>query len=292
MKPAPFEYWAPTSVDEALKLLSGFDDPGEAKVMAGGQSLMPLLNLRLSQPQHIVDLNAIDEITSIVRDGDVLTIGAMCRQRTAERSADVQQACPLIVEALRQVGHPQIRNRGTVGGSLAHADPAAELPTVAVCLDAELVVRGSAGERVVAAADFFTGFLSTALADDEILTAVRVRAAAPGSGAAFEEVARRHGDFAMAGVAAYVRLDGEAIAEASIAVSGVDLQPVHALDAQAGLVGQAPTEDAFDAAAAATSAVLDPSSDLHGSGAYRKHVAGVLVRRALQSATNRARENQ
>ena len=292
MKPAPFEYWAPTSVDEALKLLSGLGDLGGVKVMAGGQSLMPLLNMRLSQPRHIVDLNAINEITSIERDGDILTIGAMCRQRTAERSAKVQQACPLIVEGLRHIGHPQIRNRGTVGGSLAHADPTAELPTVAVCLDADLVVRGSAGERVVSAADFFTGFRSTALADDEILTGVRVRAAVPGSGAAFEEVSRRHGDRAMAGVAVYLRLAGEVIAEASIAVAGVDVQPVRARDAQVGLVGQAPTEEAFAAAAAATSAVLNPSSDLHCSGAYRKHVAGVLVRRALQSAVNRAKENQ
>lgn len=292
MKPAPFEYWAPTSVDEAIKLLSGFDEPGEAKLMAGGQSLMPLLSLRLSQPQHIVDLNGIAEMNSIHRNGDTLTIGAMCRQRTAERSDDVRRLCPLIVEALRQVGHPQIRNRGTVGGSLAHADPAAELPTVAVCLDAELVVQSAAGQRVVQASDFFRGFLSTALEEDEILTAIRVRTAAAGSGYAFEEVARRHGDFAMVGVAAYVRLEGASIAEASIALSGVDQQPVRATEAQAGLVGAAPTEEAFAAAAAATSDVLNPSSDLHASGAYRKHVAGVLVRRALQKATARAKENQ
>ena len=289
MKPAPFEYWAPSSVDEALKLLAGFDDPGDAKVMAGGQSLMPLLNLRLAQPAHIVDLNGIAELTAIRRDNGTLTIGAMCRQRAAEQSADVAEACPLMVQALRQVGHPQIRNRGTVGGSMAHADPAAELPAVAVCLDAEFVIRGGAGERVVPASAFFQGFLSTDIGEDELLTAVRITAAPPNSGSAFEEVARRHGDFAMVGVAAYVRLDGDVIAEASIAVSGVDGQPVRASDAGAALAGQAPSEDVFIAAGHATAGILEPGSDLHATANYRKHVAGVLVRRALKAATARAK---
>jgi carbon-monoxide dehydrogenase medium subunit len=293
MKPAPFEYWAPTSLNEAIELLSSLAASGDAKLMAGGQSLMPLMNLRLAQPQHIIDLNGIDEMTSIGRDGDVLTIGAMCRQRAAERSAEVRQACPLLVEALRYVAHPPIRNRGTVGGSIAHADPAAELPTLALCLDAELVVRSSsAGERVIPAADFFTGFLSTALAEDEILTAIRLPAAGPGSGAAFEEVARRHGDFAMVGVAATVRLDGDTITEANIAVSGVAGRPVRAGDAENFLAGQPAGDESFAAAAAPARAGLRPSSDLHASGAYRKHVAGVLVTRALRSATGRARENR
>lgn len=292
MKPAPFEYWSPTSVDEAVKLLSGLDDPGDAKVMAGGQSLMPLLSLRLSQPQHIVDLNAVGELSGIRRDGDVLTIGSMCRQRAAERSADVAAAVPLVVEALGHVGHAPIRNRGTVGGSLAHADPAAELPAVALCLDAELVARGPGGERTITAADFFVGFLSTALTEEEILTAVRFRVDGPGCGAAFAEVARRHGDFAMAGVAAHVRLDGDTIAEARIAVAGVALAPVRAADAEAALAGQQPTDEAFAAAAAAASAALRPSTDLHASSAYRKHVAGVLVAQALRTATDRARSTQ
>jgi carbon-monoxide dehydrogenase medium subunit len=292
MKPAPFEYWAPTSLDEALKLLSGFDDPGDAKVLAGGQSLMALLNLRLAQPAYIVDLNGIAELSSISRDNGTLTIGAMTRQRVAERSADVAAACPLMVQALQQVGHPQIRNRGTVGGSLAHADPAAELPTLAVCLGADLVMRGPSGERTVNAREFFSGFLSTVLAEDEILTAVRIPAAGPGTGSAFEEVARRHGDFAMVGVAAHVQLEGDAIAAASIALSGVDGQPVHAAAAGAALAGQNPSDDVFAAAGAAACADLDPTSDLHASGAYRKHVAGVLVRRALKVATARATENQ
>ncbi len=292
MKPAPFEYWSPTSVDEAVKVLSGLDDPSDAKVMAGGQSLMPLLNLRLSQPLHVVDLNGINGISGISREGDCLTIGAMCRQRAAERSPEVAGSVPLLVEALGLVGHPAIRNRGTVGGSIAHADPAAEMPAVALCLDAEMVVRGPAGERTVPASQFFDGFLSTALAEEELLTAVRFPVDGPGCGAAFVEVARRHGDFAMAGVAAHVRLEGDVIAAARIAVSGVGLTPLRALEAETGLRGAAPGEDAFAAAAAATSAALDPATDVHASGAYRKHVAGVLVRRALGTATDRARGNR
>jgi aerobic carbon-monoxide dehydrogenase medium subunit len=289
MKPAPFEHWAPTSVDEAVKVLSGLDDPGDAKVMAGGQSLMPLLNLRLSQPLHVVDLNGVTGVSDIRREGDRLVVGSMCRQRAAERSPEVAAAVPLIVEALGNVGHPAIRNRGTVGGSIAHADPAAELPTVALCLDAEMVAQGPAGERRIAAADFFDGFLSTALTEEEILTAVRFPIDGPGTGAAFAEIARRHGDFAMAGVAVHVRLSGDTIAEARIAVSGVGLTPVRAADAEAGLRGATPGDEAFAAAAAATSAVLNPATDLHASGAYRKHIAGVLVRRALATATDRAR---
>lgn len=291
MKPAPFEHWGPTSVDEAVKILSGLDDPGEAKVMAGGQSLMPLLNLRLSQPQHVIDLNAVTGISEIRLDGAFLTVGAMCRQRVAERSDQVATAVPLVVDALGQVGHPSIRNRGTVGGSIAHADPAAELPTVALCLDAELVAQGPAGERTIAAADFFDGFLSTALTEEEILTAVRFPVDGPGCGSAFAEVARRHGDFAMAGVAVHLSLAGDTIEQVRIAVSGVGLTPVRAPDAEAALRGATPGEEAFAAAAAATSAGLNPASDLHASGAYRKHVAGVLVRRALATATERATES-
>lgn len=291
MKPAPFEYWAPTSVDEAVKVLSGLDDPGDAKVMAGGQSLMPLLSLRLSQPRHIVDLNTVDGIMQIRRDGEVLEIGAMCRQRAAERSAEVAAAAPLVTDALGHVGHPAIRNRGTVGGSIAHADPAAELPAVALCLDAEMIAHGPAGQRRIAAADFFESLLSTTLADDEILTAVRFPTDSPGCGSAFTEVARRHGDFAMAGVAVHLRLAGGAIAQARIAVSGVGLTPVRATEAEATLRDAEPSDEAFAAAAAATSAALDPTSDVHASGAYRKHVAGVLVRRALGIATDRARSN-
>lgn len=293
MKPAVFDYVSPTSLDEAVAALTSPDDDiGDVKVLAGGQSLVPLLSLRLAQPGRIVDINGVDSLEEITESAGVLTIGALVRQRTAERSDVVRRACPLMAEAIPLIGHTAIRNRGTVGGSIAHADPAAELPTVAVCLDAELVAQGPGGERTIPAAEFFTGFFTTALAEDEILTAVRIRSAGPGTGAAYEEVARRHGDFAMAGVAAAVRLDGDAVAEARIAISGVGPAPVRASKAEAALAGQAADDRTLAAAADAAVADLNPSSDLHGSAAYRKHIAGVLIRRAVATATARARENR
>ncbi|WP_132975423.1 FAD binding domain-containing protein, partial [Pseudonocardia dioxanivorans] len=278
MKPPVFDYVSPATLEEAIQALSAPDD-GDVKVLAGGQSLVPLLNLRLSQPGLIVDINGLDELTGITEEAGYLTVGALVRQREAELSDVVRTACPLLHEAIPLIGHTAIRNRGTVGGSIAHADPAAELPTVAACLDAELVARGPGGERTIPAADFFTGFFTTALAEDEILTAVRVRSAGPATGAAYEEVARRHGDFAMAGVAAQVRLDGDTVAEARIAISGVDLAPVRATKAEAALAGRTVDDSILDEAADAAVADLSPSSDLHGSAAYRKHVAGVLIRK-------------
>lgn len=292
MKPAAFDYVSPTSVEEAVAALADVPDGGEAKVLAGGQSLVPLLSLRLAQPHRLVDINGVDGLADITEHDGVLTIGSLVRQRVAERSPVVAAACPLLTAAIPQIGHTAIRNRGTVGGSIAHADAAAELPTVAVCLDAELVATGPGGERTIPAAEFFTGFFTTALADDEILTAVRVRSAAPGTGAAFEEVARRHGDFAMAGVAAVVRLDGDTVAEVRIAVSGVGLAPVRASSAEAALVGRSLDDATLAAAADAAVADLHPTSDLHGSAAYRKHVAGVLIRKAVRTAADRAREGR
>jgi aerobic carbon-monoxide dehydrogenase medium subunit len=290
MKPAAFDYVSPTSIDEAVQALAD-DEEGDVKVLAGGQSLVPLLSLRLAQPTRLVDINRIPGLGEISESGGVLTIGALTRQRVAEHSDVVRSACPLMAAAIPHIGHTAIRNRGTVGGSIAHADPAAELPTVAACLDAELVATGPGGERVIPAAEFFTGFFTTALNEDEILTAVRVRSAGPATGAAYEEVARRHGDFAMAGVAAVVRLDGDVVAEARIAISGVDLVPVRAGKAEAALVGQVVDDATVNEAAEAGAADLHPSADLHGSSAYRKHVAGVLIRRAVRTAAQRAREN-
>jgi len=292
MKPAVFEYLSPTSVQEAVQILAEPDDVGDTKVLAGGQSLVPLLSLRLAQPGRIVDINRVDALQEITEDAGVLSIGALVRQRTAEHSELVRTACPLMAAAIPHIGHPAIRNRGTVGGSIAHADPAAELPTVVVCLDAELVAEGSGGVRTIPASAFFNGFFTTALGPDEILTGVRVRSAAPGTGAAYEEVARRHGDFAMAGVAAVVRLEADTVAEARIALSGVDLVPVRASKAESVLVGQVLDDATLAAAADEATASLNPASDLHGSAAYRKHVAGVLIRRAVRSAARRARENR
>jgi len=289
MKPAVFEYLSPTSVEEAVQALADPDD-GDTKVLAGGQSLVPLLSLRLAQPGRIVDINRVPGLSEITESDGVLTIGTLVRQRAAEHSDVVRRACPLMAEAIPLIGHTAIRNRGTIGGSIAHADPAAELPTVVCCLDAELVAQGPGGERIIPVAEFFTGFFTTALAEEEILTAVRVRSVAPGTGAAYEEVSRRHGDFAMAGVAAVVRLDGDIVAEARIAISGVDLAPVRASTAEAALVGQTLDDAAVREAAEAGVADLHPSSDLHGSSAYRKHIAGVLIRKAVRTAAQRARE--
>ncbi|MBP2366197.1 FAD binding domain-containing protein [Pseudonocardia parietis] len=291
MKPPVFDYVSPGSVEEAIAAL-GAEGAEETKVLAGGQSLVPLLNLRLAQPARIVDLNGIESLTRITLADGSLTVGALVRQRAAERSSEVRTACPLMAQAIPLIGHSAIRNRGTVGGSIAHADSAAELPTVVVCLDAELVAQGPGGTRVIPAADFFTGFFSTALSEDEVLTAVRVAAAGPHTGSAYEEVARRHGDFAMVGVAAVVRLDGDTVADARIAVSGVGATPVRARAAEAGLIGGTATEDLFAVAAASASAGIAPTSDLHASAAYRRHLCGVLVNRALRTATSRAREGR
>ncbi|SHK52444.1 carbon-monoxide dehydrogenase medium subunit [Pseudonocardia thermophila] len=292
MKPAAFDYQSPTSIAEAVQMLAEPpEDGGDVKVLAGGQSLVPLLSLRLATPARIVDINRIPGLTGISEEGGVLTLGALVRQRTAEHSDVVARACPLMAAAIPHIGHTAIRNRGTIGGSIAHADSAAELPTVALCLDAEMVAHGSNGERTIPAAEFFTGFFSTALAEDEILTAVRVRSVAPGTGAAYEELARRHGDFAMVGVAAQVRLDGDTVTEARIALSGVDAQPVRASKAEAALVGHTVDEQTLSAAADAATADLHPASDLHASAAYRKHLAGVLIRRAVRNAATRAKES-
>jgi carbon-monoxide dehydrogenase medium subunit len=287
VKPPPFDYHAPESLAEALELLATLGD--EAKVLAGGQSLVPLLNLRLARPANLVDinkLNALGEIGSL--DGG-LRIGALVRQRAAERSDLVRQRCPLLAEALPMIGHPQIRNRGTIGGSLAHADPASELPAVAAALDADLVVRSARGERVLKPDEFFVSYLTTSLAPDELLVELRLSAWPVGTGWAFMEISRRHGDFAMVGVASTLRLapDGS-IAAARLAYTGVGEAPIRAHDAERKLVGQPALDSTFAAAAEAATAVLEPPSDVHATAAYRRHITGTLTRRALALATTRA----
>lgn len=287
MKPPPFEYFAPASVKETLDLLREHGD--QAKLLAGGQSLVPMLNFRLVRPGALIDLNGVPGLDGIREEQGMLRIGAMTRQRAVERSAVVRERCPLLAEAMPQIGHVQIRNRGTIGGSLVHADPAAELPAVVAALGGDLIVRGAAGERTIAAADFFVGYLTTAVAADELLVAVRLPVAPPRTGYAFLEVSRRHGDFALVGVAATVTLDGNGICTmASVAVTGVGPAPVMAADAVGALVGQRPGASAFEEAARRVSAQLDPHGDLHASAEYRKHVGGVLTRRALARASERA----
>jgi len=287
VKPPPFEYHAPESLAEGLDLLRRLGEDG--KVLAGGQSLMPLLNLRLARPAHLIDINAFQELSSIQPWDGGLQIGAMVRQRHAERSDLIRQRCPLLAEALPLIGHPQIRNRGTIGGSLAHADPASELPAVVAALDAELVLRNADRERTVSADAFFLGFFSTSVQPDELLTEVRLPAWPAGAGWSYLEVSRRHGDFAMVGVASLLRVDSQgAIAEARLAYTGAAPAPLRAREAERQLVGQPATSAVFADAAEVAARALDPQPDVHASAAYRRHVAGVLTRRALAQAAARA----
>ena len=286
MKLPSVEYEAPATVAEAAGLLAEHQD--EASVLAGGQSLIPLLALRLARPAVLVDINGVAELSGISPANGSLAIGATTREYMAEESAQVTQAVPLLAAALPLIGHEAIRNRGTIGGSLAHADPAAELPAVARALDAEFVVRSAAETRVIAAADWFEGYLATARRPDELLTEVRFPTAPPGTGAAFEEVARRHGDFAIVGLAAQLTLNDGVISDARLAFSGVADVPVRARDAEDLLKGQRPSGELFAEAARVATAAIDPPADLHGSSEYRKKVATALVRRGLKAATGNA----
>jgi carbon-monoxide dehydrogenase medium subunit len=286
VKPVRFAYADPRSVDEALALLAEHGD--EARLLAGGQSLVPLLNLRLVRPGVIIDLNRVAGLDGITLDGDVLRVGAMTRQRRLEKDAGVRARLPLLVEALGFVGHPPIRNRGTIGGSLAHADPAAELPALLVGLGGEVVARGGGGERVIDGAAFFRDLMTTALRPDEILTEVRLRLPSPAAGWAFLEVARRHGDFALAGVAAVVEPGPDrTVREARISLFGVGATPVRASTAERELTGREPTAERLQRVAEIVSETLRPDADLHASAEYRRQVGGVLARRALALAVTR-----
>jgi carbon-monoxide dehydrogenase medium subunit len=288
MKPAPFEYHRPRTLDEALALLA--DHADEAKPLAGGQSLIPAMNFRLATPAVLVDLNALDELAYIQEGPEGLRLGGMTRQRTVEHSAVIAREAPLIAETMPSIAHPAIRNRGTVGGSLAHADPAAELPAVMLVLDATFVLRNRAGSRAVSAGDFFTGLFSTAVGPGELLTEIRIPKTQTRRGFAFQEISRRHGDFALVGVAASASLDERGnCAGARIALLSVGDRPMLAERAAKALEGQPPTADAIKAAAdAAATEDIDPSTDIHASAKYRRQLASVLTRRVLDRAFARA----
>jgi carbon-monoxide dehydrogenase medium subunit len=286
MKLPPVEYEAPTTVAEAVDLLAEHED--EASVLAGGQSLIPLLALRLARPAVLIDINGIDELSGVSAADGWVTIGAVTREYVAEESVTVADAVPLLAAALPMIGHEAIRSRGTVGGSLAHADPAAELPAVARALNAEFVVRGPSGMRVIPAEEWFEGYLTTSRRPDELLVEVRFPAAVPGTGVSFTEVARRHGDFAMVGLAASLVLSGGVISDARLAFAGVSDVPVRAGAAEDLLVGQRPSAELFDEAARRATEDLDPPADLHGSSDYRKRVAATVVRRGLRAAADNA----
>jgi aerobic carbon-monoxide dehydrogenase medium subunit len=285
VKPAAFDYVAPRTIDEAVAALAR--GGSDAKVLAGGQSLIPLLNFRLARPSLLVDLNRIPELSYIRQNEHGVVIGAMTRQATVERASNVAAQLPLLAEAIRWVGHPAIRSRGTIGGSLAHADPAAELPAVAVCLDATLSVVGPRGRRSVVAEDFFQGYLTTALEPDEILVETLLPPLSPATGQAWVEFSRRHGDFALVGVAVSISLDRDSIRSANIVLTGVGGKPVRAREAETLLVGGSLAER-IGASADAARTAIDPDSDIHASKEYRAHLAGVLTERAIRIAYERA----
>ncbi len=284
MKPAGFEYHDPTTLSEATALLGRLGE--DARVLAGGQSLVPLMNFRLARPAHLVDLNRVAELDFLSVEGGELRIGAMTRQRALERSEEAA-VWPLLREAAGFIGHVQIRNRGTVGGSLAHAFPSAELPVAMVTLNAGLVVQGAGGERAVSAADFFLGTMTTTLEPGELLREVRVPAPAAGSGASFREVSRRYGDFALAGAAALVTLDRDgAVTGARLTLTGS--APIRARDAEAAVMGEKPSEALFREAARRAVAGIEQDSDMHASADYRRRACEALARRALAEAARRA----
>ena len=289
MKPAPFEYHRPETLDGALAILA--DLGGDAKPLAGGQSLVPAMNFRLARPAVLVDLNRIAPLAFIEENPDGgLLIGAMTGQRAAERSGTVARRAPLLFEAMPWIAHPQIRNRGTIGGSLAHADPAAELPAVMVALDARFVLRSGTASRTVPAQDFYTGLLTTVLRSDELLTEIRIPPRPASAGSAFMEVARRQGDFALVGVAVELTLDQRgACASARIALLSVGDGPVLATKAMAVLARGVPRAASIEEAArVAAETDVDPPADIHASSAYRRNLVRVLVGRALTQAAERA----
>jgi carbon-monoxide dehydrogenase medium subunit len=278
-------------VDHVLRLLA--DTDREVKVLAGGQSLVPLMNFRLARPRVLVDLNRLSELQYIRERDGWLLIGAMTRQSALERSALVERLAPLLAEALPLVGHLPIRNRGTLGGSLAHADPAAEVCAVALALDAVLVARSGAGERTISSQEFFRGPFTTSLRPDELLTEVRLPPLPRGAGWAFDEVARRRGDFAMVGLASVLQLDpGGQISFARLAYASMGPKPLRAPRGEMALLGEKPTAEVFARAAAAAMLDLDPTDDLHATRAYRLHVAQALTSRVLRRAVERCRGSQ
>jgi carbon-monoxide dehydrogenase medium subunit len=287
VKPPRFAYAAPTTVDEVLGLLRM--EPDDTTVLAGGQSLMPILNMRMAAPSVLVDLNGVAQLAEIDADGDRVRIGAMVRQRTIETDARIARRLPLLPEAARHIAHVPIRTRGTVGGSLAHADPSAELPAAISALDGRLHVRGGDGERVVPAREFFLGPLTTAVDPGELLVAIDVAAPPAGSGWAFLEVARTHGAFALAGVAAVVHVGSDgAIDHAALAMCGVGGAPYSATWLGDMAAGERPDEALFDQVAQRVHDEISPYDDGHATAEYRRRVAVVLTQRALQAAAARS----
>ena len=289
MKPAAFEYIVSDSVDMAVASLA--QAGGDAKIIAGGQSLVPMLNFRLLRPSVLVDINRIPGLAHVREDGNVVRVGALTRHHQLETSPVIAAHFPVLREAMAHVAHLAIRNRGTIGGSLSHADPAAELPMMAMLLDAELRIVSSAATRTVAARDFFRDALSVDLAEDEIVTEIVLPKLPPRTGWGFAEVARRHGDFALAAAAATLSIAADSITEVRIALTGIGRTALRVAAAEKLIVGQTLRADVSNQVVEAVRAAIEPETDLHASSDYRRHLAGVLTSRALAAAWRRARES-
>ena len=288
MKPAPFKYIAASSLDHALSLKAEYGD--EARFLAGGQSLIPTMNFRLARPDVLIDINGLKGLAGVHRpSGEPIRVGALTRYRDLERDRDFLAACTLFAEALPHIAHPQIRNRGTIGGNLSHADPASELPALAVAMEAWMRLKSSTGERRVEASAFFQGALITGIQSNEMLVEIEFPRPDPATGTCFMEMARRRGDFALAGVAAMVSLDeARRCTKMRLALCGVGETPVDASEAAARLIGQILTDEAVEVVAANVQEMIEPSGNVHATSDYQRHLAGVLTQRALGVACKRA----
>jgi len=289
MKPAAFDYVIADSIDMAVASLA--DGGGDAKIIAGGQSLVPMLNFRLIRPSVLIDINRIGDLAFIEEAGKKICVGALTRHYQIETSPVIARHLPVLASAMTHVAHLAIRNRGTIGGSLSHADPAAELPMMALLLDAELHIASASGKRTIAARDFFVGALTVDLARDDIVTEIALPKLPPKTGWGFEEVARRSGDFALAAAAATLTLSAGVISQARIALTGVGPTPVRVAEAEALLVGQALEPGLINRIIDAVRAAIEPDTDLHASSDYRRHLGGVLAGRAVSVAWRRANES-
>lgn len=286
MKPPPFAYLRPGGLAEAITMLAEYGD--QAKVLAGGQSLVPLLAFRLARPQVLIDINECAELEHLALEEGTLSIGSLTRHRAVERFDALGGRAPIVAEAVREIGHVAIRNRGTVGGSIAHADPAAEWPVLAMILDAEFEVVSAAGSRVIPAAEMFAGYFETAMTPAEILTGLRFSLPPPSAGSAFVEVSRRHGDFALSGAGAVLTVEDGRVSDARLGLLAASLTPVRASNAEATLIGQEPTDEVLEAAAAEVDAAIAPLGDVHATSEYKRHLARITSGRALRRARDRA----
>jgi CO/xanthine dehydrogenase FAD-binding subunit len=288
MKPAPFKYIAASSLDQALALKAEHGD--EARFLAGGQSLIPAMNFRLARPSVLIDINGLGELAGVEHsDGAEIRVGALTRYHSLERDSRFLRDCPLFADALPHIAHPQIRNRGTIGGNLSHADPASELPAIAVAMQARMRIKSAKGEREVAASEFFRGLLTTDIQSDEMLVEIALPAPTARTGTCFMEVARRRGDFALAGVAAVVTTDARGrCSQLRLALCGVGETAVDASAAAASLIGQRCAGEAIETVAAEVQGMIDPSGNVHASPDYQRHIAGVLAQRAISAAYSRA----